>query len=374
MSNLEIGLMLKSSFEKWLVTVTLLVIIVGAVLHSVKSHRAAQEQKQKQIRDKSASFESGGFQPSYVPSVPRPTKGQAQRDTGLEKLPREKVETWLAKHNCNAMSLLAAFRALDDTNYLNEAARNFPNDPQVELAVLGHDEFPGDRRKWLDLFKASSPSNSLANYLSAQDYLKNGNSAAAIRELLAATGKSQFDAFNTEDLLEAEDLYSSSGYSPREAAISAMADMAKAGLPVLATYKRLAQGIGGLEQHYLDAGDRSSAANLAGMGMEFADQIKSGDSGKYLINQLVGTAIESIVLEQWNPDTGYDFLGGKTPSQFRQENKQQAQELAQTVREFDDIFPSLTDNEMANYFKRVEVYGEVEAMKWVIQQHPPTNP
>ena len=63
------------------------------------------------------------------------------------------------------MSLLAAFRALDDTNYLNEAATNFPNNPQVELAVLAHDEFPADRRKWLDLFKASSPSNSLANYL-----------------------------------------------------------------------------------------------------------------------------------------------------------------------------------------------------------------
>ena len=70
------------------------------------------------------------------------------------------------------MSLLAAFRALDDTNYLNEAATNFPNNPQVELAVLAHDEFPADRRKWLDLFKASSPSNSLANYLSAQDYFQ----------------------------------------------------------------------------------------------------------------------------------------------------------------------------------------------------------
>ena len=93
------------------------------------------------------------------------------------------------------MSLLAAFRALDDTNYLNEAATNFPNNPQVELAVLAHDEFPADRRKWLDLFKASSPSNSLANYLSAQDYFQNGNTDAAVQELLAATGKSQFENY-----------------------------------------------------------------------------------------------------------------------------------------------------------------------------------
>lgn len=45
-----------------------------------------------------------------------------------------------AKHNRTAMSLQAAFRALNDTNYLNEAATNFPNNPQVELAVLTQDE------------------------------------------------------------------------------------------------------------------------------------------------------------------------------------------------------------------------------------------
>ena len=49
------------------------------------------------------------------------------------------------------MSLLAAFRSSGDTNYLNEAATNFPNDPHVELSVLAHDEFPADRRKWLGL-------------------------------------------------------------------------------------------------------------------------------------------------------------------------------------------------------------------------------
>jgi hypothetical protein len=42
------------------------------------------------------------------------------------------------------MSLLAAFRALNDTNYLNMGVPNFPNHPQVELAVLAHDEFPQD--------------------------------------------------------------------------------------------------------------------------------------------------------------------------------------------------------------------------------------
>jgi hypothetical protein len=370
--------MQKSSFDKWLVTLALLVVIVGAVLHFAKSNRAAQSQKQRQSRSESASFSPApadkDFHPYYVPSVPRPTNKQPERNPGFEKLTRRKVEAWLAKHHRDAMSLLAAFRALNDTNYLNEAATNFPNNPQVELAVLARNEFPADRRKWLDLFKASSPGNSLANYLSAQDYLESSNTGAAVHELLAATGKTQLDAYNTESLLDAADLYSSSGDSPREADTLAMADMAKENLPILATYKRLARGIGDLTQQHLDSGDSSSAANLARIGMKLAGQIKSGDSGKYLINQLVGTAIESIVLEQWNPNTGYDFLGGKTPSQVRQENKQQAGALARTIRQFDHIFPSLTDDEMANYFKQVEDYGEVKAMIWLIQQNPPSNP
>jgi hypothetical protein len=212
--------MRKSSFDKWLVTLALVAVIAGAVWHFVTSNRIAREQKRERVGAGSVSSETEGFHPYYVSSVPRPTNGQPEQDAGFEKLPREKVEAWLTKHHRDAVSLLTAFRALDDTNYLNEAATNFPNNPQVELAVLTHDEFPADRRKWLDLFKASSPSNSLANYLSAQDYFKNGNANAAVQELLAATGKSQFDTYNTENMLDSEDLYSSSGVLLRQIALS----------------------------------------------------------------------------------------------------------------------------------------------------------
>ena len=118
--------MRKSSFDKWLVTLALVAVIAGAVWHFVKSNRVATEQKQKQTGTESPSFGSEDFHPYYLSSVPRPTNGQPEGDAGFEKLPRAKVEAWLAKHHRDAMSLLAAFRALDDTNYLNEAATNFP--------------------------------------------------------------------------------------------------------------------------------------------------------------------------------------------------------------------------------------------------------
>ncbi len=366
--------MRRSSFDKWLVTLALVAVIAGAVWHFVKSNRIAPGQKQKQTGTESLSFGSEDFHPYYVSSVPRPTNGQAEGDTGFEKVPRAKVEAWLAKHQRDAMSLLAAFRALNDTNYLNEAATNFPNNPQVELAVLAHDEFPADRRKWLDLFKASSPSNSLANYLSAQDYFKNGNTDAAVQELLAASGKSQFNAFNTENMLDSEGLYSNSGDSPGKTATSAIADMAQEDLPELAAFKRLAQGIRDAQQQYLNSSDAGSAANLAQMGMQFGNQIESGDSGKYLLNQLVGIAVQSIMLHQLNPDTSYDFLGDKTPNQMIQELGQYKRSLVQPVESFNAIRPSMSDDEIANYYERWKIYGQTEAMKWAIQQHPPGNP
>ena len=114
------------------------------------------------------------------------------------QIPRERVEEYLARHRRDAASLLAAFHALQDTNLLLEAATNFPNDPQLQWTIVAEDAFPQDRRKWLDAFKTSSPSNSLANYLSAQDDFKNQQPEAAMKEMTAAAGKSQFADYSME--------------------------------------------------------------------------------------------------------------------------------------------------------------------------------
>ncbi|HEY5345362.1 MAG TPA: hypothetical protein VIK62_03350 [Verrucomicrobiae bacterium] len=304
---------------------------------------------------------------------PAPTNSDEAESAPAPKISREQAEAWLAKHNRNAMSLLAAFRAMGDTNYLNEAATNFPNDPHVELAVLSRDEFPADRRKWLDLFKQSSPSNSLANYFSAEDDFKNGKSDEAVQELLAASGKEQFQNYTMETLLDSEELYSASGKSPMEVTTDSMADMAGENLPQLATYKRLAQGIGNLEQQYAASGDANSTVNLAQMGMTLANQIQSGDSGKYLINQLVGIADEKIVLSKLDPNTSYDFLDGQTPTQVMQQLKNQRKSYNELVTPFLAAYPNMTPDEMVNYSERMKIYGETAAMQWVIEQHPPAD-
>jgi hypothetical protein len=363
-----------STLIKLFVLLTVLIFGAVAVLNFLKLN-APESAKIAPTLAKTENYSE-----PYKPFVPRAVKPQSDsNDVELgekeaPKLSREQIEAWLAKHNRNAMSLLVAFRSSGDTNYLNEASMNFPNDPHVELSVLAHDEFPADRRKWLNLFKQSSPSNSLANYLSAQDDFKNGKNDEAAQELLAASGKSQFDTYATETQLDSAELYSSSGKSPIEVTTLGMNDWAKENLPELATYKRLAQGMGDLEQQYATAGDANSAVNLAQMGMTLANQIQTVDSGKYLINQLVGIADENIMLSKLDQNTSYDFLDGRTPAQVLQQLKDQKQLYRQIASQFSAAYLQMSPDEMVNYSERLKIYGEIPGAKWVIQQHPSAAP
>ena len=322
------------------------------------------------------------FKPNFVyhyATATRPAvtnQPAAESDDGenarVPSVSREKAEAWLTKYNRNAMSLLATFRALKDTNYLNEAATNFPNDPHVELAVLAHVEFPADRRKWLDLFKASSPSNSLANYLSAQDYFKNGKPDDAVRELLVAAGKGQFQNYAVETLLNGEEFYSDSGLSARETASYAMAGMAEENMSQLTDFRQISRAIGQSMKEKMAAGDTQSATDLARLGLDFSDKINSGDSGKFLINQMAGMAVERIILLQLEQNAAYDFLGGQTPAQVTEALKQQSAETRKLMADFAATQMQMltSESETASYMQRMKIYGEIAAMQWLIQQHP----
>ena len=361
-----------SPFKKLLLIILLLAIGVALLLQFINLELKPQENlPPKTFKPEFvyhyAPLKSAGSRNSA------PTNSEETENAPAPKISRDQAEAWLAKHNRNAMSLLAAFRAMGDTNYLNEAATNFPNDPHVELAVLSRDEFPAERRKWLDLFTASSPSNSLANYLSAEDDFKNGKSDEAVQELLAASGKSQFESYATETQLDSEALYSASGKSAIDTATLAMSDWGAENLPELATYKMLAQNIQGLQQQYATSGDGDSAANLAQTGMTLGNQIQSGDSGKYLLNQLVGMAIEKMMLSKLDPNTSYDFLDGQTPAQISQQLKDQKKIYHELAAQFPTAYSQMSPDEMVNYSERIKIYGEVDAIKWVIQQHPPAD-
>jgi hypothetical protein len=362
--------------NRWLgrlfVTLAMLVLIAGALWHFLNPK--IQKPSEAQPRVAKSDFEYHYTAP-VISYSSQGVEFESERDAlGRPKIPREKVEAWLARHNRDARSLLAAFRALADTNYLNEAAINFPSDPQVQWIILARDAFPEDRRKWLDLLKTSSPSNSVANYLSAQDDFKNGKPQDAINELLAASGKPQFGGFSLESLVAGEELNQFAGTTSTEAEQFAFSQAATDAIMADATYKRLAMNLQDLAREKLDAGDLDSVQNLAQMGMALADQIRSGDSGTLIPNQLVGNAIEAVALSQLDQNTSYDFLGGQTPAQILQQFKEQKASFMELVQNFEAIYPNLASEEMAGFIEHINVYGQIDAMRWLVQKHTPTNP
>lgn len=355
--------MQSASIRKLLLALTLLAVILWTIVHFYNQNA------QKTGNITRIILEPPGYFSYHQPeiSASKTNKPSGAGASNSQKTSRRKVEEWLALHHRSATSLLAAFHVLDDTNYLREAATNFPNNPQVDLAVLARNVFPEDRHKWLDLFKASSPSNSLANYLSAQFHFQNNQPEAAVKDLVAATGKPEFENYTLESQLNAEELGLFCGESPLKSTETALAG--SAGDTALATLKQLASQMTDLQKQELNVGDNHSAENLAQMGIILGDQLNSGTSGNYIINQLVGIAVESAMLDQLDPNTSYDFLDGETPNQKIQDLKQQKAMLSQLATNFGAIEPNLADAEKVSFQERVKIYGEVAAMRWLVQQH-----
>ena len=121
------------------------------------------------------------------------------------------------------------------------------------------------------------------------------------------------------------------------------------------------------------SGDGDSVARLAQMGLELSDKLKSGDSGKLGINQLVGYACEAAVLNRLDQNTTYDFLNGQTPSQALAALKENKKELVQLLTAVDKAQTQMTDAEWASYSQRVKISGEAEAVKWLNNLHPPAD-
>jgi hypothetical protein len=377
--------MRKAAGWKVLAVLAVLVIVAGIVLHF--QHRHA-EQNTQPLATTSRNSESlpPGRPASRRQPTPPASKAVEQPDEPLAqllalKLPRDTIEEYLRLHNRSAQSLLAAFHASGDAenptgdlNYLKEAATNFPGDPHVQLAVLAHNAFPEARRQWLDAFKASSPGNSLANYLSAQDYFKNGQSDAAIKELLEVSSKPQFADFTMETALGEKELYRASGKSPLESNQAAKSALAGDLLPELSTLKGLAQSMGELQKQYANSSDSASAENLAQLNLVLANRLTGSDSGKLVISQLVGMALEAIALSNLEPNTSYAFLDGKTPSQRKEELKQQKLSIRQLSQSFQSVLPNLTEMEKENFEEREKIYGEVAAMRWVVEQRGTDTP
>src|SRR5262249_7979659 len=144
--------------------------------------------------------------------------------------------------------LLAAFRTTGDEAFLQEAMQKSPNDPQVDFeAALRTDASPAERRQWLDAFKQSAPENALANYLSALEYFKTGQTDRAVEDLVAASSKPQFQDYTLDRVRDDQEAYRMAGYSVVEAQVAASSYLL---LPQLGQVRDLTRNIVDLANSY----------------------------------------------------------------------------------------------------------------------------
>ncbi len=363
--------------SKWLVGGAALIVLIGIALQFVNKGPPQSSSPPAAVKEIAERRQlSTSVQPS-AHELPAVEEGVAASDDPwaqfrTNKLSHDAIEEYLRQHGRTAQTLLAAFHSSGDTNYLNEAATRFPNDPQLQWTILARDAFPDERRKWLDLLKSSSPENSLANYLSSRDHFMNGDTHAAINELLEATRKRQFKDYTRESHLDEEELYLAAGKTPLEA--SRVVGWGEDLMREQASLKGVAYSMRDLQNQYLKAGDASSAEHLAQIGVILARRLNNGAAEDPGINQLVGIAMEALALSPLEQDTSYEFLGGESPAQRLDELKQQRVSLQELRRSFGAIFPNLTEAELLNWKEREKILGEVPAMRWLQQQHPASIP
>ena len=280
----------------------------------------------------------------------------AGEDVDLQ-LTSEETAEYLRRYGTNVETLLATQKK----DYIKLAAELFPNDPRVQLAVIGRDIFPEARREWLDRFKQSAPDNALASYLSAREYLKDGNREQGVKDFAEAAKRPHFDDYTLEQVQNMEDAQLSAGRSLFEAKVAAGSGLL---LPQLAPLKGLAQDIQKMQKEYIAAGDIASAEALAQMGHPLSQQLTTGESSRCLINQLVGIAIERILLNPLPAESQPAFLNGTV-----QQRIDEMTAFRKSVRDLTaDHLPMLsaaTENEIISYFDRMKIQGEYKSMLWL---------
>jgi len=249
---------------------------------------------------------------------------------------------------------------------LREAFQKYPNDPQVSFAdAVSKDLSPEEHRQALDAFKKADPDNALANHLSALSYFNSGQSDQAVRELIAAAGKPQFDDYSKDFVQNATEAYLAAGYSTPEAKTLSTTGL---GLPQLGDLRQLGKDMVSLAASYRQANDEPSAqATLqmaASLGQSYHDA-----SSEQLAGQLVGMQIENAALNAMSPATPYGDPGQTVQDRLNQLAQQKAS-LSDLTRQIDPIMQNMSDQDWISFNDRLMIFGEEPAMRWLAQKHP----
>lgn len=280
------------------------------------------------------------------------------------KLSEQDVYLFVQAKGTNAMSLVAAFEASRDKQYLKTAAEKFPNDPFVQAKVLMWLDLSDDERaRWAEAFKKSSPTNSFANFLAAQAAVKRGDTDAAFKEIMAASDKG-YEEFVRESMEGLEEAYLSVGRSPAEAKTLGSSEVT---LPHLAQLKSLGRKFLDLAEKAAAAGDTKTQQQLLMANWMIGQKLRSNAQTLPIITDLVGIAVENATYRAWPAGTDFD---GRPVAELLDGNANAQKELQANTPIFEKWFRAAPDEEIVAYMDMLKASGEPKALAWLKEQHP----
>jgi RNA polymerase sigma factor (sigma-70 family) len=299
-----------------------------------------------------------------------------QQGDQFPKLTPAQVDSYLKQSGRSASSLLAAFRVTGERTFLEQALQKYPDDPEVSFSALFVAWLPSngtsidvassqeERRQLLEAFKQTAPQNSMANYLSALDYFKSGQTDQAVQELNAASTKQQFQDYSADFVQNDEEAWRSAGYSVAEAKTAASMLLL---LPYLGEMKQLTQDTVSLANSYRQAGDEASAQAALEVTLNLGQRL-DGSPGQSLLNELVGVAIQSIALRAMDPNSPYG-QNGETVQNRLDQLAQQRTDIAQLTSQFDTVQQQVSEQDRISYKDRWSSFGEESALRWLVNKY-----
>jgi RNA polymerase sigma factor (sigma-70 family) len=283
---------------------------------------------------------------------------------GAPQLTPGQIGVYLKANGRTAASLLAAYRTSADHALLEEAMEKFPHDPQVAFEAIFDPKLSSDeKRQWLNTFEQAAPGNAMANYLSALDYFNSGQIDLGLQELTAAAGKTEFQDFTLERGKSDEEAYLAAGYSEAEAGYLGTSKLV---LPQLGQIKQLGQDLVDLANAYGQSGDSGSAQAVLQMALNLGQRYAS-PSGRLIIDQFYGIAVERMSLLAMDPQSAYGDSGRTVQDQLDQLIAQRTS-LKNLSQQVQNLLPTVSDQDWIGYTDRRMIFGEVAADQWLVNK------
>jgi len=117
------------------------------------------------------------------------------------------------------------------------------------------------------------------------------------------------------------------------------------------------------------SGDPAAAQSALQAAVSMGGQLDN--DGPFLINNLVGIAVQQIALNAMDPTATLGDTGQTVQSQL-DALTQHKLDLRTEAQEIETVLPYLTDQEVAAYFDRIRRDGEAAAVQWLltVPAHP----